>query len=217
MNLRALGRRTLVSATSAVLGLGLIGTLAAAPASAATTHRSGADAVAALAKHHDLSGTTTVTTASGIAATLIKAGIAPLPTIGASSKVASTHPLEVAYTFPITGGDPDLTGPSGDVYHSGGIKFVSKTARLEIGRFDIDLAAGKIYTRAVNFAPGRIPVLDLDLSQLVVHSYAHRTVLSGIILKLDPAAAGALNSTFGLALPTDGSLVFGHARVVIKN
>jgi hypothetical protein len=41
------------------------------------------------------------------------------------------------------------------------------------------------------------------------------TVLSGITVRLDPAAAGALNSTFGVSLPTDGSLVFGTARVVL--
>ena len=58
-------------------------------------------------------------------------------------------------------------------------------------------------------------MLDLDLSGLQVKTTRHRTVLTGITVKLDPAAAGALNATFGLALPTDGSLVFGTARVAI--
>jgi hypothetical protein len=58
-------------------------------------------------------------------------------------------------------------------------------------------------------------VLDLDLSGLQVKTTATRTVLTGITVKLDPAAAGALNATFGLALPTDGSLVFGTARVAV--
>ena len=42
-------------------------------------------------------------------------------------------------------------------------------------------------------------------------------MLSGITLRLDPVAARALNATFGLKLPTDGSLTFGHAQVAINN
>jgi hypothetical protein len=220
MNLRAHGRRILVSATTAVLGLGIAAPLAlAGPASAATTHHTRHAGTAAAAHHAPLTGgltgTTTVTTAPGIATTLIKAGILPLPTIGTRFGIASFSPLKVSYGFPITGGNPDLAGPSGHIYHSGGINFVSRKAHLEIGRFDIDLAAGKIYARSVNYAPARIPVLDLDLSALSVNSSGGRTVLSGIVLRLDPAAASALNATFGIALPTDGSLVFGTARVAL--
>ena len=124
--------------------------------------------------------------------------------------------LDVTYRFPITGGNPNLAGPSGDIFHSGGIDFVGRGKHLEIGKFDIDLAAGKIFADQVNFASGRIAVLDLDLSGLKVTSPHGSTVLSGISVKLDPAAAGALNSTFGLALPADGSLVFGSAVVTLK-
>jgi hypothetical protein len=41
-------------------------------------------------------------------------------------------------------------------------------------------------------------------------------VLSNVGLNLDPVAADALNATFGLALPNDGSLRFGTAEVVLK-
>ena len=112
--------------------------------------------------------------------------------------------------------NPDLAGPSGDILHSGGIYFTSLSKHLEIGRFDIDLAAGKIYATEINFKPGRIAVLDLDLSKLTVGSRNGATVLSGIILRLDPAAAGALNATVGLALPTNGSLTFGTAVVTLR-
>ncbi len=214
MNVRTRGRRILVSATTALLGVGVAVPLAlGAPASAATTHHAASSAAAQPAKTSHLRGTTTVTTAPGIASTLVKAGVLPLPTIGTRLGVPSLSPLKVSYGFPITAGNPDLSGPSGHIYHSGGIRFVSSKARLEIGRFDIDLAAGKIFTREVNGAPGRIPVLDLDLSQLKVATHGDDTVLSGIVLRLDPAAASALNATFGLGLPTDGSLVFGTARV----
>ncbi len=158
-----------------------------------------------------------MTTAPGIATALIRAGVLPLPTPGTRARLASLVPLTVAYGFPITGGQPNLSGPSGDIDHAGGVNFVSRRAHLEVGRFDIDLAAGKIFARQVNFAAARIPVFDLDLSHLTVATTGGRTVLSGITLRLDPVAAGALNATFGLKLPTDGSLTFGHAQVAINN
>jgi hypothetical protein len=218
MNLRALGRRGFVSAGSALLSAGLlIPLLGAAPASAATTHSARPAHVTSATHRQQLSGTTTVTTAPGIASALLGAGVVPLPTPGTRLSIASLSKLTVSYGFPITGGNPDLAGPSGDINHSGGINFVSRAAHLEIGRFDIDLAAGTIFARQVNFAAGRIPVLDVDLSHLAVSTVGRRTVLSGITLRLDPVAAHALNATFGLALPADGSLVFGYARVAINN
>jgi hypothetical protein len=213
--MRAPAPRRLLALTAGFLGLAVALPLAlSAPASASTTRSH--------SKHHatmsqsGLAGLTTVTTAPGIAKALLSAGIAPLPVKpGTKFGVARLHPLKVSYGFPVTGGNPDLTGPSGDIFHSGGINFVSRTAKLEIGKFDIDLAAGKVYATEINHAPGRIAVLDLDLSGLQVKTTATRTVLTGITVKLDPAAAGALNATFGIALPTDGSLVFGTARVAI--
>ena len=41
-------------------------------------------------------------------------------------------------------------------------------------------------------------------------------VVFGIGVNLAPAAATAINSTFGISLPTDGSLRFGTASVLIK-
>jgi hypothetical protein len=166
--------------------------------------------------HHRSLGTTTVTTAPGIAGTLLKAKILPLPVPDTSIGVSLRHGLAVSYGFPITGNTANLTAGTGDITHSGGIDFVGRSASLEIGRFDIDLAAGKIYATQVNFASARIPVLDLDLSNLHVATHHGCTVLTGISLNLDPAAAGALNSTFGIALPTDGSLTFGSAVVSIN-
>lgn len=161
-----------------------------------------------------LSGLTKVTTAPGIATTLLRSGILPLPVRPARLMFGSLRGFTVSYGFPIVSGDPVLTGPSGDIIHSGGIDFISfRGKHLEIGNFDIDLAAGKIFATQVNFAPSRIAVFDLDLSGLSVTNPDGATVLSGITLRLDPAAAGALNDTFGVSLPADGSLVFGTATV----
>jgi hypothetical protein len=190
----------------AVSGMLLLGAVATATPAAAAPRPSSAA----------LRGTTSVTTAPGIALALIKGGVLPLPVPSTGFGLGFSGGLTATYRFPITGGDPNLAGPSGDILHSGGIDFVSLGKHLEIGKFDIDLAAGKIYADQVNFKPARIPVLDLNLSGLKVATPAGSTVLSGISVKLDPAAAGALNSTFGLALPTDGSLVFGSAVVTLK-
>jgi hypothetical protein len=174
-------------------------------------------AAASPAKVAALSGTTSVTTAPGIASTLIRAGVIPLPVPGTSFRLGYQRGLDVTYGFRIVGGNPDLAGPSGDILHSGGIYFTSLRGKhLEIGKFDIDLAAGKIFATEVNFAKSRIAVLDLGLKNLKVTKKGNSTVLSGITLKLDPAAAGALNATFGIKLPTDGSLTFGSAVVTLR-
>ncbi len=169
------------------------------------------------AKAATLRGTTAVTTAPGIAGTLLGAGILPLPVPPTGVRLGFASGLQVTYAFPITGGNPDLTTATGDILHSGGINFVGLRGRLEIGKFDIDLAAGKVFATQVDFAPARIPVLDLDLSALKVSTSGGATVLSGIGLRLDPVAAGALDSTFHISLPTDGSLVFGSATVTLRS
>ncbi len=202
------------SRTSAVIGLSALvlagaAALVAPGASAAPAHTA--------QRGSSLSGTTAVTTAPGIAETLVKAGVIPLPVKPASVAVGFEHGFDLTYGFPVTGGNPDLDRGKGHILHSGGINFVGLGGdSLEIGKFDIDLAAGKIFAREVNFDAGRIPVLDLDLSKLRVSMRHGATVLSNIGLKLDPVAADALNTTFGLGLPEDGSLLFGTGRVTLR-
>jgi hypothetical protein len=204
--------RVRTSAVIATLGLMVAGVGAlVAPTASATPQQQSARSTAGL------SGTTSVTTAPGIAATLVQAGVIPLPVRPATVRAGFTHGFTLTYGFPITGGKPDLDRGKGHILHSGGINLISLGGdTLEIGRFDIDLAAGKVFAREVNFEAQRIPVFDLDLSNLRVTMRHGATVLSDIGLKLDPVAAGALNETFGLGLPMDGSLVFGEARVVLR-
>lgn len=161
-------------------------------------------------------GTTTVTTAPGIATTLLRAGILPLPQAGTSVGISFGGGLQVSYGFPITGNTANLSTVSGDIRHAGGINFVSWRGHLSIGNFDISLGDRTVYSTRVNGAAARVPTLKLDLSHLVVTTRGHDTVLSGIGVNLAPAAATAINSTFGISLPTDGSLRFGTASVLIK-
>ncbi len=199
----------------AVLAMGMA--LACVSAAVLTATPAGATPRPAAVTATSLRGVTQVTTAPGIAGTLIGAKILPLPVPPTSFGLRLAGGLAVSYGFPITGGNPNLSGPSGDIRHSGGIDFVSTRGRhLEIGKFDISLSDGIVYATEVNFAPQRIPVLDLDLSGLSVSKSRDATVLSGIKVRLDKVAAGALNATFGIALPTDGSLVFGSAKVTLK-
>ncbi len=190
-------------------GVVTAGLLVAGPASAGTAPAS---------HQHSLKGSTSVTTAPGIAAALLSEGVVPLPVSKTGFKIGFTGGLSATYRFSITGGDPSLSPAGGDIYHSGGIDFVSASGKyLEIGDFDISLNTGKIYATQVDFATARIPVLDLGLSGLKVTHHGDETILTGITLRLDPVAAGALDSTFHLALPTDGSLVFGSATVILRS
>jgi hypothetical protein len=201
-----------LGALTGVLALGAAAVLAAPAADARTAavpHRTAAVSSAL--------GSTTVTTAPGIATTLLGAGILPLPVLPRTGvRLSFDNGLRVAYTFPITSSTADLASASGDINHAGGIWFVGRRSTLEVGRFDIDLAAGKVFATQVNWAPARAALLDLDLSGLRVSTDHGRTVLSGIGLNLDPAGATALNHTFGTSLPTDGSLRFGSATVVLR-
>ncbi|MGN6608903.1 MAG: hypothetical protein ACTHMS_18070 [Jatrophihabitans sp.] len=162
-------------------------------------------------------GTTTVTTAPGIATTLLKAGIAPLPQRGTKLGISFRNGVQVSYGFPITGSTANLAAGTGDITHSGGITFVSRKASLAIGNFDISLADGTVYATKVNGGAAKVATLLLDLSGLKVTTTPRGdTLLSGIKVKLAGQAASALNATFGTALPTDGSLQFGTATVLLK-
>ena len=209
--MRRLGARLVL----VMLGLAVAALVgSAAPASAAPA--SATPTVAVPSNRSASLGTTAVTTAPGIAGTLIRSGILPLPAPGTGFGLGFSGGLSATYRFPITGSTANLAGPSGDILHSGGIYFVGLRGRLEIGRFDISLADGTIYATQVNFAPARIPVLTLDLTNLKVSTTRGATVLSGISLKLTKAAADAINATFKVSLPDDGSLVFGSAVVTLR-
>jgi hypothetical protein len=202
MSLRAVRTKVIVG-LSGVAVAGLVATAAPADAAASATT--------------SLRGTTAVTTAPGLATTLIGKGVLPLPLPGTGVRLGFSGGLNVTYSFPITGGNPSLSPLGGDIRHAGGIYFVSLRHRLAIGNFDIDLAAGKVFATKVNFADARVPILDLNLDGLQVSTKNGATVLSGVKLYLDPVAAGVLNSTFHLGLPTDGSLLFGTVLVTLRS
>lgn len=209
--MRSVRSRTTVLMT--VLGLAVAGGVAlVAPTAVAAD-----DSAAATSQSLAVKGRTTVTTAPGIAGTLFDAGVVALPV--APSTVESSDGakgLMLSYGFKITGGNPDFDDVTGNVRHSGGLNFVAADGTaLEVGKFDIDLDAGTIFAKEVNGDKATIALLDLDLSKARVTMPHDRVIVSNVRLSLAPAAAEALNATFGLGLPTDGSLYFGKAKVAV--
>lgn len=175
-----------------------------------------ADAVTPAHTDSGLHGYTEVVTAPGIASTLVGAGVVPLPVKTTRYGVSgSGADAQATYRFAIRGGNPNLSVPKGDIYHRGGIDFASVSAQLAVTGFDINLKAGKIYATSVGYKHAKVALLDLDLSGAQITKHNGRTTIADVGLKLDPVAAGVLNQTFGLDLPTDGSLVFGTGTVVV--
>ena len=206
-----------LAAAIAMTGL-LAGSAAAATAtaaSAATSQPAGAQAAAAV---HLRGGATAVTTATGIAAALLKNGIVPLATWpGSQSVQAGKSGPAVRFAFPVTGGRVSLSPLGGQVYHRGGILFVNAKngKQVEVSRFTIDLGHADL-TGIVNGNPqARVPLFRLDLSHARLAAGKHIVTARGIGLKLTSAAARALNAALGTKLFSAG-LNLGTASTLLR-
>ena len=201
-----------LAAAMAITGL-LAGSATAA--SAATSQPARAQAAAAV---HLKSGTTAVTTAPGIAATLLTNGIVPLATWpGSQSVQAGKSGPAVRFAFPVTGGRVSLSPLGGQVYHRGGILFVNTKngKQVEVSRFTIDLGHADL-TGIVNGNPqARVPLFRLDLSHAKLAAGTHIATARGIGLKLTAAAAKALNAALGTKLFSAG-LNLGTASTLLR-
>jgi hypothetical protein len=202
----------LLAAATAVAGL-VTGTATAA--SAATTHPAQTHAAAWV---HLKSGTTVVTTAPGIAAALLKAGIAPVATWPAreSVKLPKSGP-QVRFSFPVTGGSVSLSPLAGKIRHSGGILFINLKSgkQVQVSRFTINLSH-KDLTGIVNGNPkARVPLFRLVLTHAKLHGYSHSATARHIQLKLTGVAAKALNAALGTKLFTAG-LGLGSAHTAVR-
>jgi hypothetical protein len=188
---------------------------AATAASAAASQPAGAHAAAAV---HLRGGTTAVTTAPGIAPTLLKNGIVPLATWPGTQSVLSAKSGPAArFTFPVTGGRVTLSPLGGKVRHTGGILFLNVTngKTIEVSRFTIDLSHGDL-TGIVNGNPkARVPLFRLDLSHASLAAGKHIITARGIGLRLTSAAATALNAALGTKLFSAG-LKLGTAQTLLR-
>jgi hypothetical protein len=194
---------------------GLAGSATTA-ASAATSHGAGAQAAAAV---HLRGGDTAVTTAPGIAPTLLKNGIVPLATEpGTESVLLPKSGPAARFTFPVTGGSVTLSPLGGKVRHAGGILFANLTngKTIEVSRFTIDLAQADL-TGIVNGNPkARVPLFRLDLSHAKLTAGKHIVTAKGIGVKLTSVAAKALNAALGTKL-FSGGLKLGTASTLLRS
>ena len=183
---------------------------AASSASASTATRS--------AQVRLTGGETTVTTAPGIATTLLGHGIVPVATLpGTEGAQISGSGVAVTFTFPVTGGWLNTKKLTGTIWHQGGILFADVPAgkQILVSDFVISVHQGVLTAEVNGNAKVRVPLLTLSLAHATIHAGRHSVQISGIVLTLTSTAASALNSTFGTTLFKSG-LELGTASTVLR-
>ena len=161
---------------------------------------------------------TTLTTDPGTTSALFGAGIIPLPI--APSSVTPTSDA-ARYTFPVTGGKVDAKTLAGSIRHSGGILLAQRDGMgwkaLSLARFGIHITGAPYLTAVVN-GGDRLAVADLDLGSAQIKKFTRggRAFVSikNVGVTLNATAMGALNATFGTALPDNVKL--GTADVLAR-
>ena len=142
------------------------------------------------------SGTTNLHLNAATAGVLTDVGLSVAP-IGP----AKASGLRVA--FPITGGAIDPATAAGRVTHSGGLAFSSHGTTVRLKDFTVNTTRSTpVLTAAVGSA--RIPLASIDLSKAKVIRRGSGGIGTWVVraeANLTSAAAAALNSAFGTALP----------------
>lgn len=148
-------------------------------------------------------GATTLKLDAGAAGALQSLGVTP-GVVGDATAGAD------GLAFPITGGKVDAKTLAGDITHSGGISLTKGGTRVELTDFTIGIDD----TPALSALVGgqRAEILTLDVSAVKAGVDGDAIVVSGVVAKLTPAAAQALNAAFGTTAFT-GGLTLGTATV----
>lgn len=152
---------------------------------------------------------------------LLGADIIPLPV--APSPVVGTK-TSLKYTFPVTNGRVDSKTLVGKIRHKGGIRFVqwngSGWNQLRLTRYTIVIGANASYITAKVNGGARARVLELDLGAAKIKKYTRfgraYVYISNVKVNLNATSIGAINATFGTALPTDAEIAFGKANVLAR-
>jgi hypothetical protein len=157
-------------------------------------------------------GTTTVTTASGVADKLLGASIAAFVTAPGHSTFVkpATGPSKVIATYPVTGGSIGLKPPRGVIRHNGGLFLanLSNGKQVQVDKFIIDLKA-KVLTAHVVGTTLRLPVFNL--ANAVIRVRRNVVNISRVSLRLTATAASALDGALGTTVFTT-NMLFGNAR-----
>lgn len=161
---------------------------------------------------------TTLTTDPGTTTALFGAGIIPFPI--APSAISPTSNA-ARYTFAITGGKVDAKTLAGTIRHSGGLLLAQRDGMgwkaLSLGKFTIHVT-GAPYLSAIVNGGKRLAIADLDLGKAQIKKYTKdgRAFVSikNVGVTLNATAMGAVNTTFGTALPD--SVKLGTANVLAR-
>lgn len=154
-------------------------------------------------------GATLLTVDTGTLEALTGAGISVEP-LGAA-QVSQRAGGDVTFAFPITEGWLKASGPSARIEHRGGLSFSDGKTTVSVRAFVINTREGILTARVVG-AGVRIPLLQLDLTNVQAFVFEDSAILRGVEASLTSTAANALNNAFGTDLFAEG-LTVGTAEV----
>lgn len=163
-------------------------------------------------------GYTQLTTDPGTTKVLLQQRVIPLP-IYPSWVIPTTvdGKLALRYRFYITGGQIDSATLGGEIYHSGGLKWVNlrNGKRFAIRNFTIDTVNAQLTAEIPALGGARAPILDLDLSGVQVTQGRIYTKVGPVPATLTATAAGALNQYLGVSFFAEG-IPLGTAYVYAR-
>ncbi len=158
-------------------------------------------------------GDTTLVPDPDAAAALAGAGISLAP-IGPATAGPG------GFEFPITGGMVSTSDLTGDINHSGGIRFsmspmhgAGEDVVVDLTDFTIQIDGDPDLVASVGAS--RVSILSLDLSGASIDIMDTNVTVSGVEASLTADAAAALNAAFSTSLFTEG-LVIGTATVAAE-
>lgn len=112
-------------------------------------------------------------------------------------------------TFAVTGGRVDAKTLAGNIRHSGGLLLAQREdlgrESLSLAKLTINVTGNPNLTAVVN-GERRLNIADLDLTDAKIRK--------NVGVTLNPTAMGAINGTFGVALPDTVKL--GTANVLVR-
>lgn len=158
-------------------------------------------------------GDTTLVPDPGAAAALTGAGISLGPIAPATAGPGG-------FEFPITGGMVSTSDLTGDITHSGGIKFTKPAMHgagedVVVDLTDFTIQIDEDPDLVASLGASRVSILSLDLSGASIDIVGTDVTVSNVVATLTAGAADALNAAFSTTLFTEG-LVIGTATVAAQ-
>lgn len=149
------------------------------------------------------SGTTTITTAPGLATALLQQQVVAGATPVTNNRISYVGgDLQVAYSFAVTGGSFDPAVNQGEVDHRGTLVFLNLAngKRVTLKRLQLSRTGSEVRAQ-VGSDPTLVPVLDLAFGSGTSTTAGKTTTIAGVPATLTQFAADSLNE--GLGLPSE--------------